>query len=76
MGKIGEENKTRVKTVEKIVDLISKNPLITVTELARKTLLSEKGIEWNIKKLKDIGVLKRIGPPRNGHWEIVQKPET
>jgi ATP-dependent DNA helicase RecG len=44
--------------------------------LARKTGLSEKGIEWNIKKLKDIGTLKRIGPPRNGHWEIVQKPET
>jgi ATP-dependent DNA helicase RecG len=70
-----EESGARVKTVEKIIGLISENPAITVAELTRKIGLSKKGIEWNIKKLRDNGVLKRIGPPKGGRWEIIGAAE-
>ncbi|MDD5617009.1 MAG: helix-turn-helix domain-containing protein [Candidatus Methanoperedens sp.] len=61
----------REKTREKIIKLIKENPKITTKELADKTGLSVKGVEWNIKELKDKGLLRRIGADRGGYWEVV-----
>jgi ATP-dependent DNA helicase RecG len=33
--------------------------------------LTVKGVEWHIRKMKDAGILKRIGPDKGGHWEVV-----
>jgi len=66
--KTGE--KTRMKTGEKILDLIRTNPEITAKELADKIGLTIKGIEWNINRLKETGQLRRIGPDKGGHWEV------
>jgi ATP-dependent DNA helicase RecG len=60
-------------TAEEIVVFISENPSITMSELAENTGLSVKGVEWNIKRLRGNGILKRVGSPRSGHWEIVAK---
>jgi ATP-dependent DNA helicase RecG len=62
--------KTRVKTREKLLELISANPNITNQELADILELTVKGIEWQIKKLKEDGKLERIGGAKGGHWEI------
>jgi ATP-dependent DNA helicase RecG len=62
--------KTRVKTREKILELIRVNPNITNQELADELELTVKGIEWQIKKLKEDGKLKRIGGAKGGHWEV------
>jgi len=74
VGKISEESsvKTRVKTRVKIIHLIKENPKITNREIAENTGLSVKGVEWNISKLKQKGLLKRIGPAKGGHWEVVE----
>jgi ATP-dependent DNA helicase RecG len=58
------------KTVEKILFLIADNPQITQTELSEKTGLTRRGIEWNLTKLKDQGLLERIGPAKGGYWKI------
>ncbi len=63
--------KTREKTREKIIRLIKENPKITTGELADKTGLTVKGLEWNIKNLKKKGLLRRIGADRGGYWEVV-----
>ena len=63
--------KTRGKTRGKIIRLISKNPYITTEELSEKTGLTIKGIEWNIKKLKNENLLKRIGSKKGGYWQII-----
>lgn len=60
------------KTVEKIITLIKENPNITIKELSNETHLTRRGIEWNIKNLKDKGLLKRIGPAKGGHWKIIE----
>jgi ATP-dependent DNA helicase RecG len=64
--------KTREKTREKIVGLIRKDPKITTLKLAEKTGLSVRGVDWNIAQLKKQGRLRRIGPDKGGHWEIVK----
>jgi ATP-dependent DNA helicase RecG len=65
--------KTRVKTGEKILQIIKENPAVTIPELSKITELTIKGVEWNIKELKKKELLKRIGPAKGGHWEVVEK---
>lgn len=63
--------KPREKTREKILSLLRRHPRLTTSELAEQTGLSVKGIAWNIQALKKQGTLKRIGPDKGGHWEVV-----
>ena len=63
--------KTVEKTVEKVLELIRENPQITQRDLSEKTGLTRRGIEWNIEKLKEKGLLKRVGPDKGGHWEVL-----
>ena len=61
------------KSVEKILKLIARNPQITVKELTTLVDLSRRGVEKNIKKLQEQGLLRRVGPDKGGHWEINEK---
>ena len=65
------EEKTTEKTTEKILIAIQNNPHITNRELAELLGLTEDGIFWNMKKLKTRGILRRVGPDKGGHWEII-----
>ena len=65
--------KTVEKTVEKILDAIKSNPKITQNELAEIAGLTRRGIEWNLAKLKEKGIIKRIGPAKGGYWEVIKK---
>jgi ATP-dependent DNA helicase RecG len=59
--------------VERILDVIKNNPKITQNELAEIAGLTRRGIEWNLAKLKEKGIIKRIGPAKGGYWEVVEK---
>ena len=67
-----EQEKTREKTREKILALIAADPSITTAELANRLGITAKGIEWQIGRLKQKGVLERIGPAKGGHWKVVE----
>ncbi len=69
----GITQKTVEKPEEKILSLIIKNPQITQKKLITETGLSRCGVEWNLKKLKDVNKLKRIGPDKSGYWKVVEK---
>ena len=58
---------------KKIVESITENPKISALEISKTIGLSHRKTQENFKKLKDKGVLKRIGPAKGGHWEIVKK---
>ena len=65
--------KTTEKTTEKILKSIQNNPYITHRDLADLLGLSEDGVFYNIKKLKQQGLLRRVGPDKGGYWEIVKE---
>jgi ATP-dependent DNA helicase RecG len=64
--------KTREKTREKILSVLKATPYITINELAEIVGISQKGVEWQIAKLKKEGRIKRIGHDKGGHWEIIE----
>ncbi len=70
------EEKTVEMTVEKTVDkiriLLKANPRITQKEIMNTTGLTRRGVEWNLKKLKDEKKIKRVGPDKGGHWEVLK----
>ena len=49
---------------------IEKNPFITAAEIAHKINISKTAVENNIAKLKELGVLQRVGARKNGYWKI------
>jgi len=65
------KEKTREKTREKVFQLIEKKPEITTIELMEATGLTRRGIEWNLAKLKEEGVIRRKGSKKSGYWEIL-----
>ena len=60
------------KTVVEIIRILKEKPRSTRMELASATGLSVRGIEWNLQRLKAAGRLRRVGPDKGGHWEIVK----
>ena len=63
---------TQETTQEKILDLIRKNPKITQVEMAKVLNLTRDGIAYNIKILKENGIIKREGSTKNGIWKIIK----
>ena len=62
---------TTQKITQKIMELIKNYPEITQKELAEKSGITPDGVRWQIKKLKNNGSIRRIGPDKGGHWEVV-----
>ena len=54
-----------------IVQSMRNDPKITTTKLAEKLSLSTTAMDKNIQYLKSHGHIRRIGPARGGHWEIL-----
>ena len=71
-GKEKGKEKSKEKSKEKILALLSSNPHATTADLLAETGLSVSGVEKNIRELKALGKLKRIGPDKGGHWEVVE----
>lgn len=77
-AKIGPDRVVE-KVVEKlssnqraIVEAIIKNRTISAQALAALVGISPRKIQDNIAKLKSLGILKRIGPDKGGHWLVLR----
>ena len=67
----GSDIDTTQKTTQKIVEQMRSNPTISIEELAELCGLTRDGINYNIRNLKNKGIIKRIGPDKGGHWEVI-----
>lgn len=54
----------------KIIELIKENQYISRQEIAKKINLSEDGVKYNLKKLKDNNIIQRVGANKGGYWRI------
>jgi ATP-dependent DNA helicase RecG len=74
--KVGERVGKRVgekltENRQKIIDYMLQNKNVSAKELAELVGISQRKMEKNISWLKEKGLIKRIGPAKGGHREIV-----
>ena len=69
---VEKDEKHVEKTSELILDLIRKEPNITLSEVAKRTGLVRRSIEDQFNRLKRKNLIRRVGSKRYGHWEIVE----
>ena len=64
---------TTQKTTQRILEQMKANPYVSREELAEICGLTSDGIKYNIRKLREKGIIKRIGPDKGGHWEVIEE---
>jgi len=62
-----------VETQILMLQLMRENPHLSKREMAESVGISTTAIDKNIVSLKKKGLLKRIGSPKGGYWEVVGK---
>jgi len=65
--------KTRGKTREKILGLLATEPDISMDSLAAQLGISAKGVEWQMRRLRANGAIRRVGPAKGGRWEVIPR---
>lgn len=58
------------KTTLSILSIMSLCPNISATMLSDILRLSSRTIEKRIDRMKNLGIIRRIGPDKGGHWEV------
>jgi ATP-dependent DNA helicase RecG len=51
--------------------LVGLFPVRILQRLVEMVGISQMKVKENIPKLKVLGILKRIGPAKGGHWQII-----
>lgn len=59
------------KTVERLVDFIGNMPGATQQDMVDFIGINRSAIQKHLSNLKAAGRLRRIGPDKGGHWEVV-----
>ena len=62
-GKLGDNQK-------KIIELMKGDKHISIPQISKIIGISTTAVENNISKLKEKGIVKRIGSAKSGYWEV------
>ena len=66
-----ETTKKTYSIQNEIINCLQKDPYATIKEVQMQfKSMTVDGIQYHIKRLKSMGLLKRIGPDKGGYWQI------
>jgi len=65
--------KTPEKMSEKIITLLGADGSLSIKVLAEQLGKATRTVERTLRKLREAGVIERIGPDRGGHWVVKHK---
>jgi ATP-dependent DNA helicase RecG len=78
-GGLDQSEKVGEKVGEKLTDnqveilrIMKRSPAVSAGKLASQIGISRRKTEENIRKLREMNLLRRIGPDKGGHWEVVE----
>ena len=54
-----------------IVKIIWKNPRATARSISKEVGIAPRNVQEHLKYLQEAGILRRIGPDKGGHWEVL-----
>ena len=69
-GKKKVVSKGGKKTAERLVEMMRKNPKVTLAEMGAELGISRSAIQKHILRLKDAQLVRRIGPDKGGEWKV------
>ncbi len=55
----------------RIVKIIWKNPRATAQSISKEVGIAPRNVQEHLKYLQKAGILRRIGPDKGGHWEVL-----
>jgi len=59
------------KTRNAILDMINRNAKVTSTQMAESLGINRSAVSKHLKKLQADGIIRRVGPDKGGHWEVM-----
>ncbi len=62
------------KTSQQVLALVGETPTISIPELAEALGVSGRTVERAIRRLREAGLLHRVGPAKGGRWEAISPP--
>jgi len=58
----------------KIIEELERNPKLSQWELSQKIGINDRNVRRNMRLLRLMGIVRRIGPNhKDGHWEIIRE---
>ena len=70
---VGKDVGIDVGLADKIIELITDEPSITIPAMAKKIGVTTRTVEREIKKLREAGKITRAGGKRYGRWEVINE---
>lgn len=68
--------KSGLKIETQIIALIEENPQISMTEIALKLQRARSGIAKRLKAMQQKKMVRRVGPDKGGHWEVIIRTDS
>ena len=65
-------HRKHTENAQKIIEAVKINPKITRSQLSIESGMTESSVIHYLRKFQENGTLKRIGPDKGGHWEVVK----
>ena len=63
--------KSGQKTVDRILVMLRQHPESTQQSLGQELGINRSAIQRHLSNLKSAGKLRRVGPDKGGHWEVI-----
>jgi len=71
-GSPKSSGKSSGKTGDRVLEMLLQTPGMTIPDLAEALAISTRAVEKQIVRLRNEGRLRRIGPAKGGHWEVIE----
>lgn len=65
--------KTLQKTPDRVIELLRQDGLLSISEIAIQIGKSHSAVQRVLNKLRESGIIERIGPAKGGHWVVKEK---
>ena len=59
------------KTADLLMEMMRADPKMTLAQTVENLGISRSAIQKHIARLKDAQLIRRIGPDKGGHWEVI-----
>lgn len=57
----------------RIVKIVWKNPYASAQSISEEVGISPRNVQEHLRKLQIQGIIRRVGPDKGGHWEIIEQ---